>query len=45
MPLPPIFQDILLYAKIPAFNFVIDNLGMSCFIATDFYWQLVSQVR
>ena len=42
MPLPPIFRDILLYCKIPAFSFVIDNLGMSCFVATDFYWQLVT---
>ena len=25
MPLPPVFQDILLYMKIPAFNFVIDK--------------------
>ena len=42
MPLPPLFKDMLLYLKLPALNFVIDNLGVSCFVPTDFYWQLVT---
>ena len=42
MPLPPIFKDILLWAKLPALSFVLDNLGVSCFIPTNFYWYVVS---
>ena len=38
MQLPPIFKDILLWAKLPALSFVLDNLGVSCFIPTNFYW-------
>ena len=41
MPLPPFFKHLMLWLKIPALSFVIDNLGLSCFVETNFYTQLL----